>query len=164
MPTARYANVAIHQLPSTEETLWLRMLGKGTTQKQAINQIARLPVNHPLRSNVFLLLANLQATLQVSQNIEDSDRELAMELSPLVLQWEEEALRRGEQQGIQQGIQQGKIIERRANIENLLRFRFGLIDEQLSEIIEPLLELSPEEFTILLLQLSREELLTRFGR
>ncbi|MFB2876209.1 hypothetical protein [Floridanema aerugineum] len=75
-----------------------------------------------------------------------------MELSPLVLQWEEEALRRG------------RIIERRANIENLLRFRFGLIDEQLSGIIEPLLELSPEEFTILLLQLSREELLARFGR
>lgn len=30
-----------------------------------------------------------QATLQVSQNIEEIDRELAMELSPLVLQWEE---------------------------------------------------------------------------
>ncbi|XWK87523.1 MAG: hypothetical protein U7127_25545 [Phormidium sp.] len=105
-----------------------------------------------------------QATLQVSQNIEESDRELAMELSPLVLQWEEEALRRGEQQGIQQGIQQGKIIERRAHIENLLRFRFGLIDEQLLGIIEALLELAPEEFTILLLQLSREELLARFGR
>jgi hypothetical protein len=154
------AIVVIHQLPSTEETLWLRMLGKGTTQKQAINQIARLPVNHPLRSNVFLLLANLQATLQVSQNIEESDRELAMELSPLVLQWEEEALRRGQESGIQQG----KIIERRATIENLLRFRFGLIDEQLLGIIEPLLELPPEEFTILLLQLSREELLARFGR
>ncbi|MFB2892839.1 hypothetical protein ACE1CI_07835 [Aerosakkonemataceae cyanobacterium BLCC-F50] len=79
-----------------------------------------------------------------------------MELSPLVLQWEEEALRRGEQRGI--------IIERRANIENLLRFRFGLIDEQLLGIIEPLLELAPEEFTILLLQLSREELLARFSR
>jgi hypothetical protein len=146
------AIVVIHQLPTTEETLWLRMLGKGTTQKQAISEIARLPVNHPLRSNVFLLLANLQATLQVSQNIEESDRELAMELSPLVLQWEEEALRRG------------IIIERRANIENLLRFRFGLIDEQLSGIIEPLLQLPPEEFTVLLLQLSREDLLARFGR
>jgi len=43
-----------------------------------------------------------------------------MELSPLVLQWEEEALRRGEQRGI--------IIERRANIENLLRFQFGLLN------------------------------------
>lgn len=155
MPTARYAIVVIHQLPTTEETLWLRMLGKGTTQKKAIKQIARLPANHPLRSNVFLLLANLQATLQVSQNIEESDRELAMELSPLLLQWEEAALQRGEQRGI--------IIERRANIENLLRFRFGLIDEQLLGIIEPLLELPPEEFTILLLQLSREELLARFG-
>lgn len=83
-----------------------------------------------------------------------------MELSPLVLQWEEEALQRGKESGIQEGI----IIERRANIENLLRFRFGLIDEQLLGIIEPLLQLPPEEFTILLLQLSREQLLARFGR
>lgn len=45
----------------------------------------------------------------------------------------------------------GRIIERRANIENLLRFGFGLVNEQLSGIIEPLLQLPPEEFTILLL-------------
>lgn len=57
----------------------------------------------------------------------------------------------------------GRIIERRANIENLLRFGFGLVNEQLSGIIEPLLQLPPEEFTILLLQLTREQLLSRFG-
>lgn len=35
--------------------------------------------------------------------------------------------------------------------------------ETILEIIEPFLQLPPEEFTILLLQLSREELLSRFG-
>ena len=90
-----------------------------------------------------------------------------MELSPLLLQWEEQALQRGLQRGLQQGeergLQRGVIMERRATIENLLRLRFGVLDEQLSGIIEPLLELPPEEFTALLLQLSREELLARFG-
>jgi len=47
-------------------------------------------------------------------------------------------------------------------VENLLRFRFGSLDEELSAIIEPLLALPPEEFTPLLVQLSREELLARF--
>ena len=129
--------------------------GLGYSIAETKAEVEKLKVMFPLLPDtiaVFLLLAKLQATLQVSQNIEESDRELAMELSPLVLQWEEEALRRG------------RIIERRANIENLLRFRFALIDEQLLGIIEPLLELPPEEFTLLLLQLSREELLTRFGR
>lgn len=54
-------------------------------------------------------------------------------------------------------------VERRATIENLLRVRFGGLDDALSAIIEPMLELPPEEFTFLLLQLSREELLARFG-
>ncbi len=46
-------------------------------------------------------------------------------------------------------------------IENFLRVCFGL-DEALLAIVEPMLELPPEEFTVLLLQLSREQLLARF--
>ncbi|MFB2969604.1 hypothetical protein ACE1CD_11570 [Aerosakkonema sp. BLCC-F183] len=159
--------VVIHQLPRTPETLWLRMLGKGNVQKQAINEIGALPPNHPLRSNALLLLANLQATIQASQNVDREDQELVMELSPLLLQWEEQAVQRGLQQGLQQGLQEGEELGvrrgHRTIVQNLLRLRFGVLDEELSRIIEPLLELPPEEFTALLLQLSREELLARFG-
>jgi hypothetical protein len=59
----------------------------------------------------------------------------------------------------QQGIQQGE----RLVVENLLKVRFGEIDNELQAIIEPLLTLPPEEFTPLLLQLSREELIDRFS-
>ncbi|WP_334823003.1 hypothetical protein [Nostoc sp.] len=62
------------------------------------------------------------------------------------------------EQAKQQGIQQGE----RLVVENLLKVRFGEIDNELQEIIEPLLALPPEEFTPLLLQLSREELINRF--
>jgi hypothetical protein len=75
-----------------------------------------------------------------------------MKLSPAFLQRMEEA----RQEGIQ--------TERRATIENLLRVRFGSLDDELSAIITQLLELPPEEFTRLLLQSSRQELLNRFGR
>ena len=78
-----------------------------------------------------------------------------MNLSPAYLQWREETLREGMQEGIQ--------TERRATIENLLRVRFGSLDDELSAIITQLLELPPEEFTRLLLQSSREELLNRFS-
>lgn len=155
--------VAIHELPHREETLWLRILGKGNVQKQAIKEIGALPPNHPLRANALLLLVNLQATIQASQNIDREDEELVMELSPLLLQWREEALHEGEERGFQQGLQRGSRIERRTIIENFLRARFGDLDRELSGIVQPLLELPPEEFTVLLLQLSREELLTRFA-
>jgi hypothetical protein len=156
--------VAIHELPCREETIWLRLLGKGSVQKQAIKEIGALLPNHPLRANALLLLVNLQATIQTSKDIEIEDQELVMELSPLLLQWREEALQEGEERGLQQGLQRGARMERRTIIENFLRVRFGDLDEELSGIVQPLLELSPEEFTtVLLLQLSREELLARFA-
>lgn len=155
--------VAIDRLPCTEDTLWLRLLGKENVRKQAINEIGILPASHPLRSITLLLLANLQATIQANQNIDREDRELVMELSPLLVQWREEALQEGEERGLQQGLQRGARMERRTIIENFLRVRFGDLNEELSGIIQPLLDLPSEEFAVLLLQLSREELLARFG-
>ena len=50
----------------------------------------------------------------------------------------------------------------RSIIENIIKVRFGDLDEQLGSTIPALLELPAEEFTPLLMQLSREELLARF--
>jgi len=158
----RTAIVAIHQLPSTQETLWLRILGKGRIQQQAIDELEALPRNNPLRSKAIDLLLSLKTTLEVNQNIDEEDRDLIMRLSPIYEQKLAEAKQEGIQEGIQEGLEEGIRAERRNVIENLLRVRFGSLDAELRRIIEPLLVLSPEEFTPLLLQLSREELLNRF--
>ncbi|WP_199248756.1 hypothetical protein [[Phormidium] sp. ETS-05] len=47
--------------------------------------------------------------------------------------------------------------------KNLLRVRFGAVDAELAGIINRVLSLPPEEFTPLLLQLSREELIIPFS-
>ncbi|MEH1998275.1 MAG: hypothetical protein V7L00_05915 [Nostoc sp.] len=146
----RTAIVAIHQLPSISETLWLRIIGRGNVQKQAIDELEALTPDNPFRKAALELLYNLQQNLQVTQNQDEEDRELLMRLAPLYQQDREQAK--------QQGIQQGE----RLVVENLLKVRFGEIDNELQAIIEPLLALSPEEFTPLLLQLSREELINRF--
>jgi hypothetical protein len=49
-------------------------------------------------------------------------------------------------------------------IENLLRVRFGEVDPELSPIIESMLQLPTEELTVMLLNLSRSQLLERFGK
>ncbi|WP_445633837.1 Flagellar assembly protein H [Nostoc sp. DSM 114161] len=156
----RTAIVAIHQLPSTQETLWLRILGKGRVQQQAIDELEALPPNNPLRSKAIDLLLSLKTTLEVNQNIDNEDRDLIMRLSPIY----EQKLAEAKQEGVQEGLDEGIRAERRSVIENLLRVRFGSLDAELRRIIEPLLALSPEEFTPLLLQRSREELLNRFLR
>jgi hypothetical protein len=147
----RTAIVVIHQLPQTLETLWLRILGRGSTQSQAIIELQALPSNHPFQKATLELVYNLRQNLKLNQNLEEDDRELIMRLEPLYQQDREQAK--------QEGIQQGE----RLVVKNLLQVRFGSLDKELSVIIEPVLALPPEEFTPLLMQLSREELITRFG-
>jgi len=154
----RTAIVAIHQLPCTEDTLWLRILGKGKVQKQAIEELEALPYTNPIRSKAIDLLLSLKTTLEVSQNLDEEDRDLIMRLSPIY----EQKLAEAKQQGLQEGLQEGIQAERRQVIENVLQVRFGSLDAELSAVIEPLLKLTPEQFTPILLQLSREELLNRF--
>ena len=89
----------------------------------------------------------------------EEDRELIMRMAPLYQEQLEKATQQGIEQGVERGLRQGE----RVVIENLLKVRFGTIDDLLSGIIEPLLGLSAEEFTPLLVNLSKSELLARFG-
>ncbi|NER46553.1 MAG: hypothetical protein F6J92_07635 [Symploca sp. SIO1A3] len=158
--TLRTIIVVIHQLPRSQDTLWLRVLGRGRVQQQAIDELEALPANNSLRSNTLRLLYNLRKNLEFRQDLEEGDRNLIMRLAPLYQQEREQILLEGEQRGEQRGIQQGE----RLIVNNLLQVRFGAVDEELAAIIEPLLALPPEEFTPMLLQLSREDLLARFRK
>jgi flagellar biosynthesis/type III secretory pathway protein FliH len=148
-PYQKTGLIAIHQLPRTPETLWLRILGKGGVQKQAIAELATLPEDNPLRTSALELLYNLQANLAAHQDLEAEDRELIMALAPLYQQQIEAAVQQGREEGIQQGIQQGQ----RLIIENLLRVRFGQLDEKLAALVEPLSALPPERLTLLILSI-----------
>ena len=69
-------------------------------------------------------------------------------------------------QAVQEGVQQGVQLERRQVVENLLRFRFASVDEELARVVDNLLQLAPDDFARFLLELSslsREELLARFN-
>ena len=63
--------------------------------------------------------------------------------------------------------EEGELVgQERATLElvtNILRVRFGEVDAELAGIIGAISTTPSEEFTPLLLQLSREELLARFG-
>jgi hypothetical protein len=128
-------------------------LGKGSTQTQAISEVLAIPESDPRRMVALQLLSTWKITLETSGLI-DEDREVFMALSQAYLEWEA----RTKQQARQEGRQEGQ----RVVIESLLKIRFGDVDEQLATIVPALLELPTEEYTQLLLQASREELLDRF--
>jgi hypothetical protein len=175
--------VSIHQLPSTPETLFLRILGRGKVQRQAVEELETLTNNSPFLADVIELVHNLIAVLSArqrqEQDIDQDDQELIMKLSQMYQQQLEElrkqglqegreegrqkGLQEGRQEGQQEGLRTGVERERRAIIESILQVRFGEVDAELTGIINPLMAMSREEFTPLLLQSSREELLGRFS-
>ena len=81
-----------------------------------------------------------------------------MAINQAYLQRERETIERGKQEGRQEGTQMGQ----RLVVENLLKARFGEMDDRLTALIPTILTFSAEEYTPLLLQLSREQLLDRF--
>jgi hypothetical protein len=131
------ALLAINQLPTTEETLWLRLLGINATQRQAVDELIALPKAHPLKGNILELLANWRINLAVGENLSNDDQELIMNLSPAYLRWREQTLEEGWQEGRQEA--------RRQMVENMITVRFGSLDQELSNAIAFLLELPTEE-------------------
>jgi hypothetical protein len=130
----RSAIVAIHQLPRISETLWLRILGRGKVQQQAIDELEALSSNHPFRRATLELLYNLQQNLAMSQIEESDDRELIMRLAPLYQQDRELARQEGQVEGIKQG-------EERLILRQLNR-RFGKIE---TSVVEQIRGLSTEQ-------------------
>ncbi|MCC5616611.1 hypothetical protein LC605_16335 [Nostoc sp. CHAB 5836] len=149
----RIAIVAINQLPVTSETLWLRLLGRGTIQKQAVSEIIALPSSDLVRRNVLEIIYRWRISVMTQTELTRDDQELIMNLT--------QAYEEARAQAVQEGVEQGQ----RQVVENLLRFRFGSVDEELSRVVDSLLQLSPDDFARILLELSslsREELLARF--
>jgi hypothetical protein len=150
--------IAVDRLPKTPETLCLRILGKGLTQKQAVDEVIALPKDSEKRQKILQLLSTWKISIELSSEIDVEERELIMNLSQAYLEWEQKTVARGREEGREN--------ERRELLENLLTARFGEVDSELRTIIQSILSLSVSEYAAFLLQLpnlSREDLITGFG-
>ncbi|MBS9386039.1 MAG: hypothetical protein HEQ24_18180 [Dolichospermum sp. BR01] len=156
------AIIAINQLPIIEDTLWLRAMGKGKTQTEAISKVVELSRENDKLNKLVAIFASWQKNLELNSDVNDEEvRELIMSLSPAYLKQREE----WKQEGLEEGRQKGQQDGQRLMVESLLAVRFGNLDEELSAIVTPMMELSLTERTQLLLNLSnlsREELLAKF--
>ncbi len=126
----RLVVIAIDKLPSTEETLWLRILGRGQVQQRAIAELLALPQTDQRRSRALQLLTSWRVTLELSEPRDDEEGELMATLSQAYLEWEQVRI----QQGIQQGVQQG---EQLLVLRQLTR-RMGALPERVSWLINQL--------------------------
>ncbi len=162
--------IAINQLPVIPETLWLRILGKGKTQKSAILELVDLSPENPLRNLALEQVSIWKTNLEIKQDLTSEERELIMNLSPAYLKWREDVRQEGRQEGQQEGLLkgrqegllEGRQEERKIILESLLKTRFSQLDQELLEVIEILLNFSADQYAqilIKLVNLSREEIL-----
>jgi hypothetical protein len=154
--------IAVEELPTTSETLWLRLMGKGRTQDDAIADLLMMPESDIKRSNALNLIVSWRINIEITNQVEQEERRILMAVSQVYLEWEKQTKRLGIAEGIEQGIDRGLQQERRSAIESLMQLRFGSIDESLEVIIPNLMALSSSEYTSLLLQLSKEALIQHF--
>ncbi|BAZ15899.1 hypothetical protein NIES4071_77720 [Calothrix sp. NIES-4071] len=143
--------ISVNKLPKTPDTMWLRLFGRGGVQEEAIDEVLTLEVNDNQRNEALRLLSTWRISIDVIPQPTSEDLEFKMIVSKAYQEWEQATKR--------QGIEQGQ----RIVVENLLKARFGTLDPELTNIIPSLLTQPTEEYTRLLLQLSREELINRFS-
>jgi hypothetical protein len=126
----RAAIVVIHKLPPTPETLWLRLLARGSVQQKAITELLGLPSNDPFQKATLKLVYNLRENLRVNKDLNQEDRELVMRLEPLYQQDREQAKLEGRLEGRVEG-------EQHLVIRQLNR-RLGEIDTSLTQRVRSL--------------------------
>jgi Domain of unknown function (DUF4351) len=105
--------VAVHQLTPTRDTLWLRILGKGKIQKQAIDEVLALPKEDPLRNLALELIASWTIRTEKLEDLSPEDRELIMNVSSAYAEWKQQTLQEGELRGELRG-QRGILLKQLA--------------------------------------------------
>jgi predicted transposase YdaD len=129
--------VALNQIPATEETFLLRILGKGQTQKQAINELIAFDDRDPRRSAILKLLTSWKISTEITGQV-DGEQELMMVLTQAYLDWERQTEQKGEDKGRQEGRQEGKLEGERSLILRLLTRRIGDVSADLQAQIQAL--------------------------
>jgi hypothetical protein len=163
--------VAINELPVIPETFWLRLMGKGRTQDDAITELLMMPESDAKRRPALELLVSWRINMEVLEQVELEERRILMALSQVYVEWEKQTEARGAALGEARGVALGEARgeargleqERKAAIEGLMLARFGAIDPDLLQLIPILMKLNSAEYTKLLVDLSREELLQHFN-
>jgi hypothetical protein len=141
--------VAIDELPLTPDTLWLRILGKGVTQEQAIREVVALPASHPCRNGILRLLASWRVRIDLGELQTLQDQEMIMALPQAFLDWEQQTQERGREEGCEEG----RLVAQRSLLLLLLDQKFGPLPEQLRKAVSLLKSPSLEALALEFLKL-----------
>jgi Domain of unknown function (DUF4351) len=134
----RTALISINKLPWNEETLWIRLLGKGKAQESAIREVRQLPLTDPRRDRALELLATWKISLEITQAFEEEEQSLMVQLTEAYLEWKEITQDIAERKGLRKGRREGQVLQSRSIALRQLTRRFGPLPVGISAAIETL--------------------------
>jgi hypothetical protein len=95
--------IVVHQLAITEESLWLRVLGKEGNQNRAIQELVGQPTPSALYASIEEILADYRTNLESRSPLTLDEEDLIMNLSAAYLkkreEWKEEGKLEGKLEG-----------------------------------------------------------------
>lgn len=122
-PGLRTKLVSIDELPQTQGTLWIRILGRDQTQTLAIQEVVNLPSDHPRRDRILRLSAAWKVRIDIGEVQDFLQQETVMAYPQAFLDWEEATRDKGREQGIAIG---------KRSFTMIARFVMGMNSEILS--------------------------------
>lgn len=134
--TLRMGFVVVHQLPVVSETLLLRLLGKGSVQRQAISELLELP-EQPLKTVVLENLTKLQIMLKKRTTHTQDEQDVMLNIDTLYEEWRNEAIQEGREE---------EQARQRSLILRLLTRRIGVLSDEWCDRVR---SLSMEQIEIL---------------
>jgi Domain of unknown function (DUF4351) len=129
-PGLRTILVSIDELPTTQKTLWIRLLGRDQTQISALREVQTLPKDHPRRNKIIRLLASWGVKIETGEIESFLGQEIIMAFSQSFLDWEAAT----EAKGIAIGQQE----QARSLVLRQLARRIGILPMEIRSQVEQL--------------------------
>jgi Domain of unknown function (DUF4351) len=149
-PSLKTAIIAIDQLPDTADTLWLRILGKGAIQDQAIKEVLALSPENPRRNSILRLLASWRVRIDLDELQNFAQQEPIMAYPQAFLEWEQQTRTLGREEGREEG----RSAALRSLVTLQLTQKLGSIPDALIQPISLLASPHLESLALALLSLS----------
>lgn len=99
--------VVVHELPSDRSTLWLRLLGRGSVQTGAVEELCTMSRREPLVDGTIELLVAWRQSLPTGTKISEDDQEVRMNLERVYERWERKVKAQAHREGLNQGLSKG---------------------------------------------------------
>jgi len=142
----RTGMISVSRLPINQETLYLRILGRGETQSGAVQELLNLPQANTMRQKIAELLVSWRISIEIQEQLKKEDQEVFMALSQVYLEWKEatkqegrlEGLQEGRLAGLQEGLQEGRQEEAANLVLRLLTRKLANLSETMVKRVKKL--------------------------